>query len=108
MKKTIITLIILLCVSCFLFRLFCGIFVIQPIGAIPKGVTVVYWRAGLNMPFIASSDGLLIKSGTGVSLLGRGMVLSTVVELIEPRIIFRLPYFEVFYLISTGGKQYSQ
>lgn len=45
------------------FRVFCGIFIIQPIGAIPEGATIVYWRSGLNVPFIASADGLLVKSG---------------------------------------------
>ena len=90
------------------FSLFCGIFVIQPIGAIPEGVTIVYWRSGLNMPFVASADGLLETTGTGVSLLGRGVVLGGVAETIKSRELFRIPYFEFLYLISTGGKKYEK
>ncbi len=91
-----------------LFRLLCGIFVIQPLGAIPDGVTIVYWRAGLNIPFVASADGLLEKSGAGVSLLGRVMMLGTMAELIKEREIFRFGYSETFYLWSTGGKVYGK
>jgi len=53
MKKTIITLFIVLIMVGILFRIFCGIFVIQPIGSIPEGATIIYWRSGLNLPFIS-------------------------------------------------------
>jgi len=88
------------------FRAFFGIFVIQPIGAIPEGATIVYWRSGLNLPFIASADGLLDESGAGVSLLGRGMFLASLAAPIKEREIFRLGYSETIYLWSTNGKQY--
>jgi hypothetical protein len=86
------------------FRLFCGIFVIQPIGAIPEGATIVYWRSGinLNLDFISSADGVLEKSGTGVSLLGRGVILAKVAKPIKKREIVRFNYSETFYLWSTG------
>jgi hypothetical protein len=90
------------------FRLFCGIFVIQPIGAIPDGTTIVYWRSGLNIPFVASADGLLDDSGIGVSLLGRGLMLAKLAEPIKEREIFRFGYSETFYLWSTGGKKYEK
>jgi hypothetical protein len=90
------------------FRIFCGIFVIQPIGAIPEGTTIVYWRGGMNMPFISSADGLLEKSGAGVSLLGRGVMLAGVAEPIKEREIVRFRYSETLYLISTGGKKYDK
>nr|AMP57066.1 hypothetical protein [uncultured bacterium] len=91
-----------------LFRFFCGIFVIQPIGAIPEGTTIVYWRTGLNLPFIASADGILDESGAGVSLLGRGMLIGKLAKPIKEKEIFRFGYSETLYLWSTGGKTYEK
>jgi hypothetical protein len=106
-KKLIISLIIIFIIGLF-FRIFCGIFVIQPIGAIPEGTSIVYWRSGMNMPFISSADGLLEKSGAGVSLLGRGLILAKVAEPIKENEIFRFGYSETLYLWSTGGKSYEK
>lgn len=96
------------CSLALVFRLFCGIFVIQPIGAIPKGATIAYWRSGLNLPFVASADGLLDESGVGVSLLGRGLMLAKLAEPIKKRELFRFGYSETLYLWSTGGKRYKK
>lgn len=90
------------------FRIFCGIFVIQPIGAIPDGTTIVYWRSGSNMPFIGSADGLLEKSGSGVSLLGRGVMLGNMADIVLKKEIFRVGYSKTLYLISTGGKEFDR
>ena len=90
------------------FRLFFGVFVIQPIGAIPDGATIVYWRSGLNIPFIASADGLLADSGKGVSLLGRGVMLAALATPIKEREIFRFGYSSTLYLWSTSGKEYEK
>jgi len=90
------------------FRIFCGVFVVQPIGAIPEGVTIVYWRHGLNLPFISSPDGILENSGLGVSLLGRGMVLGTLADPILERELFRVRYSETLYTWSTGGWKYER
>ena len=90
------------------FRLLCGVFVIQPLGAIPNCTTIVYWRNGLNVPFVASADGILAESGSGVSLLGRGLVLGAIAEPINEREILRLPYSETLYLWSTGGRPYDR
>jgi len=106
MKKNLIIVLILIFGIGLFFRLFCGIFVIQPIGAIPDGTTIVYWRSGLNMPFVSSADGLLEKSGAGVSLLGRGFMLAKIAEPIKEREFFRFGYSETLYLWSTGGKEY--
>jgi hypothetical protein len=106
-KKLIIISISILAIGLF-FRIFCGIFVIQPIGAIPKGATIVYWRMGINLPFIASADGILEKSDVGVSLLGRGMVLAKFAKPIKEKEIFRIGYSETLYLWSTGGKKYEK
>jgi len=89
------------------FRLLFGLFIIQPIGAIPKGATIVYFRAGLNIPFVASADGILEESGAGVSLLGRGLMIAKISELLEDRKIVTFNYSNTLYLWSTDGKEYS-
>lgn len=85
-----------------------GLFAIQPIGAIPKGSTILYWRYGTKLPFISSADGLLLEKGQGVSLLGRSIVLGTIGKLMEERKIVNLPYSKTLYLISTGGKEFGK
>ena len=102
MKKKI-TMILSLGVLVLLFWLSVGFFVVQPIGAIPDGVTVVYWRLGTRMPFIGSADGLSDDLTGSVSLLSRGMMMASVTEVIEDRIILRMPYSRTLYLIFTGG-----
>lgn len=101
----VLLLFLLLLIIC---RFTLGIFVVQPIGALPEGATVIYFRAGLNIPFIASADGMLAKDGGGVSLLGRGIVLGAVAKNIEDRKIITLPYSETLYLWSTDGKTYDR
>ena len=104
--KTLLYIVLTLTVLGSAFRIFCGIFVIQPIGAVPEGATIIYWRSGLNLPFISSADGLLDESGAGVSLLGRGVFLAQLANPIIEREIFRLGYSEALYLWSTNGKTY--
>ena len=82
-----------------------GFFVIQPLGAIPEGATVWYWRWGTQMPFISSADGLLLEKQGSVSLLGRGVALAALAEPITQRKIVSLPYSEALYLVSTGGRK---
>ena len=107
MKKLLYILLALIVLGS-VFRMFCGIFVIQPMGAVPEGATIIYWRSGLNLPFISSADGLLDESGAGVSLLGRGMFLAKLAGPITEREIFRLGYSETIYLWSTNGKTYEK
>lgn len=83
-----------------------GIFVVQPIGALPEGASIVYWRLGTSMPFITSADGMLSKSDAGVSILGRGIALGTILGKIKDRKIVSLPYSRTLYLISTGCREY--
>jgi hypothetical protein len=85
-----------------------GFFVVQPIGAIPEGVTVWYFRSGLDLGFIESADGILLDSKGGVSLLGRMTVMGEVISLIEGRTIVKLPYLKFMYKISTGGVEFEQ
>ena len=81
---------------------------VQPIGALPEGTTIFYWRNGLNLPFISSADGLLKKSDARVSLLGRGIMLKKVMETIGGRELFRANYSQTIYLWSTDGTEYEK
>lgn len=83
-----------------------GVFVIQPIGALPEGATIVYYRLGLNLPFVSSADGLLLEKSGSVNLFGRGMMMAALSKPILERKIIALPYSHTFYLISTGGTEF--
>ena len=84
-----------------------GIFTIQPIGAIPEGVTFIYHSRNPDMPFFASPDGLCLKIQGSVSLLCRIAGLSVVEEL-SNRIIIKLPYSHWAYMRSTGGAEFEE
>ena len=60
------------------------------------------------MPFISSADGLLLEADQSVTLIGRGVILGAVADIMEGRIIIRLPYMDFLYKISTGGKEFSR
>jgi hypothetical protein len=79
------------------------LFVVQPIGALPEGRTVVILRLN-KTEFIDSPDAMCERIQGGVSLLCRMMVLGTVLE--KSTVLLRLPYSEWLYEISTGGKTY--
>jgi hypothetical protein len=81
------------------------IFVIQPIGAVPEGRTIVMWRLG-KLKFIDSADAACAREMGGVNLLCRGGMLAGVSN--NADIIVRLPYSETLYMISTGGKTYDR
>lgn len=83
-----------------------GVFTIQPIGALPEGVTFVYHSRNPAMPFFSSPDGMCMESTGSVSLLCRGMAIGALEELTD-RILFRLPYSHWAYLRSTGGMEFS-
>lgn len=80
------------------------IFVVQPIGAVPEGRTLIMLRLN-KTEFIDSADAMCERIQDGVSLLCRGAVLGAVVK--NGTILVRLPYSETLYNISTGGKSYS-
>lgn len=83
---------------------FCGVYTIQPMGAMPKGVTAVVWRAD-DEPFFNSADGLCLKRLGEVSLLCR---LAALGRAPTSRIILRLPYMEWAYEASTGGRSFDR
>lgn len=84
-----------------------GVFTIQPIGALPDGITVVYLFRNPEMSFFSSPDGLCLDINGSVTLLCRMAALSAVDELAD-RIILRLPYSHWAYLQSTGGLEFDQ
>ena len=98
-----VSLVILLFAILLIVYVFTGFLIIQPIGALPEGATIWYFRFGLNTSFISSADGILLKSNQGVSLLGRAVVLSKMSEVIINRKIIKIPYNHRLYLISTEG-----
>jgi len=81
-----------------------GFYSVQPIGAIPEGITWLVWRAS-NEPFFNSADALCLKKMGGVSLLCRGLALA---QAPKDRIILKLPYWEFAYLLSTGGREFER
>ena len=110
MKKILVPSCIILFGLGLFFRVFCGLFVIQPIGDDTRGHhTIVYWRNGLNLPFISSTDGLLDKSGAGVSLLWRGVLLAKLAAPIKEReLLFSFGYSHTLYLWTTDAKEYQK
>jgi hypothetical protein len=107
MTKTFKRLLIVVVVGLIFYFSF-GLFVIQPIGAIPDGATVLYFRLGLNVPFVSSADGILLDNDQDVSLLGRMVVLGKFGMEVKERKIMSLPYSQTMYLISTGGKEFDR
>jgi hypothetical protein len=103
MKKAILSLtsIVLFIIVLFIASRVVSIFVIQPIGAIPKGATLIVLR-GQKMNFIDSADAVCARTMGGVSLLCRGMALAA----IKDNHLFTLPYSETLYLWSTDGARY--
>lgn len=81
------------------------VFVVQPIGAVPDGVTLIVSKKA-NIRFIDSADALCDRELGGVSLLCRSMVLAVVLDVVDIRA--RLPYMDWLYLLSTGGKRFAQ
>lgn len=84
-----------------------GAFTVQPIGALPQGITFIYHSRGSEMPFFSSPDGLCLQTQGSVSLLCRAAALEAIGELSD-RIVLRLPYSEWAYLRSTGGRTFDR
>ena len=82
------------------------LFVVQPIGAVPEGRTLVLWRRSANLTFIDSADAFCERMQNGVSLLCRIAVLGAVMK--NNEILLRLPYSSTLYYYSTGGKTYNR
>jgi len=85
-----------------------GLFVVQPIGAVPDGVTVLYLSRGDDVPFIESPDGICLRTTGGVNLLCRGVSMTAFMRTAEPEIVARLPYSEWLYLQTTDGRTFGR
>lgn len=84
-----------------------GVFTVQPIGALPEGVTIVYHSRNPEMPFFSSPDSLCLELQGSVTLLCRVTALGATEELTN-RILIKLPYSRWAYLRSTGGLEFDQ
>ncbi len=78
-------------------------FAIQPIGAVPEGVTLVIPR-GKGTKLFDSADGICLREMVSVSLFCRMAAISTVLE--NSEVLFKLPYIDFIYLSSTGGSRF--
>lgn len=104
MKKAVFGAIFLILVSVIISQ-FVSIFVVQPIGAVPEGRTLIISRL-TNMNFIDSADAMCQRADGGVSLICRMAAMGAVLN--KANVIARLPYSEQLYLFSTGGLTYSK
>jgi hypothetical protein len=84
---------------------FVTVFVIQPIGAVPEGRTLIITRLN-TMHFIDSADGWCERKVGRVNLLCRAAVMGRVAD--QATILVRLPYSETLYRISTNGNTYER
>lgn len=105
-KKGIVLLLVVAIMAYIYF--FTGFFVVQPIGAIPEGVTIWYFRNDINLPFISSPDGIMLEKEGHVNLLGRAIILSSVMDSLEGKRICNLPYQKWMYKISTKGQEFEK
>lgn len=80
-------------------------FAVQPIGAVPDGVTIVMLR-GQGTQLFDSADAMCMRIQDGVSLLCRGVALGTIGK--NATILFRLPYIDFIYTLSTGGARFDK
>ncbi len=81
------------------------IFIIQPIGALPEGKTLVILRLN-KTNFIDSADAMCERLQGKVNLLCRALMIGAVLK--KSEILLRLPYSETLYLLSTGGVNYTR
>ena len=76
------------------FRLCLGFFVQPPINALPEGNVMLYWRLGLDIPFIASAEGVLEAQGEPSGPLAQAFLLAGLSEELGDRQILNLAYSE--------------
>jgi hypothetical protein len=73
------------------------LFIIPPIGALPKGKTLLILRLN-KTNFIDSPDAMCIRNTGKLNLLCRGVALASVAE--KSTILLRLPYSSFLYDLS--------
>ena len=102
-QKSLIAIGVVLVLGIAFYFLF-GLYSIQPIGAIPEGVTALVWRAS-DEPFFNSPDGRCLERTGSVSIICRMAALSAGPQ---ERIVIRLPYMHWAYLASTDGREFDR
>lgn len=83
-----------------------SLFVVQPIGALPEGHTLLLWRRSVKLNFVDSADGFCQRESKGVSLLCRAAALGAVID--NNPILLRMPYSSALYSLSTDGAEYDR
>lgn len=81
------------------------IFMVQPIGAVPDGRTVIISRMNKTR-FVDSADAMCERDTGSVNLLCRGMMNAAIAT--KATIYARLPFSWTLYEISTGGVRYDR
>jgi hypothetical protein len=81
------------------------LFVVQPIGAVPEGQTILMTRLK-TLKFVDSADAWCERQMGRVNLICRAVVMAKVAK--EARVLVRLPHSSFLYEWSTGGKTYSR
>ena len=104
-KKTIVVILLVVLVVAGLGSTQITVFVIQPIGAVPDGRTLVISRLNQGK-LVDSADGMCERIQGSVNLLCRGLVLGQVGK--NATVYARLPYSEALYLLSTNGSKYDR
>lgn len=79
----------------------------QPIGAIPEGVTIITSRRE-KAKFIDRADAVCLREFGQVNLLCRIGVMGGIAKEDNGTIYARLPYIRPLYLWSTGGKEFDR
>lgn len=97
MKKLYLTLVAIAIITLGIWLSGLRIIVIQPIGAIPDGITVIMIGVS-NVNFIDSPDAICQRTQGGVSLLCRGATAAALAR--SGTILMRLPYSETLYSFS--------
>ncbi|WOC15467.1 hypothetical protein [Pseudochrobactrum sp. MP213Fo] len=97
MRKLFIGLPVFFLLVAFIWLAGIRVIVIQPIGALPAGVTAIV--LGLhNAKFIDSPDAICNRTQGGVSLICRGITAGTIAQ--KGTILLRLPYSEFLFRLS--------
>ena len=104
-KKILITCLLILAAACLVAFTQLTIFVIQPIGSIPEGRTLIISRMN-KTNFVDSADAMCERTQGNVNLICRAAMIGAIAN--KATIYARLPYSEYLYLKSTDGKSYDR
>jgi hypothetical protein len=106
-RKIAIAVAVTLAVALLSFFNLTGFYVVPPISRLPKGETIWFYRRGTGLPFISSADGLNLEHHNGVTVQTRGAMNALVANILGKRVISKHPYSQVFYMRSTGNRDFS-